>query len=97
MPVEIRFLDFDKEDTGEVIGMALDEQFESLVVPLIPEEWRARLPTWLQDATPALLAFVLKKYVLKPARGELMETVLRGIMKKNIAEVVKVRMFKPLG
>jgi len=93
MPFKIDFLDFDEEDTGEIVGMVLDQQFEDLVNAVIPEEWKETLPEPVADLMPGIAAFVLKKWIFKPRRGDLLETALRGIMKKNIAEVITAQWF----
>ena len=88
MPFEIRVLDFDKEDTGEVIGMAFDAQFESLVNSIIPEETKSKLPALVRDLLPAIAAWAIRRYAKTEGTVDYM---LEGIMKKNIAEVVSAR------
>lgn len=94
MPVEIRFLDFDKEDTGEVLGMALDAQFEQLVNSIIPEESKARLPKLIRDLLPAIVAWAIRRYA---GTAGTVDDILKGIMKKNIAEVISARWLVKLG
>lgn len=92
MPFEVGFIDFDKKDTGEVLGMALDAQFENLVKQIIPPEKLAGAPQLIQDLMPAITAWALRKYA-KLDTG-VVGDILKGIMKKNIAEVISVRWFK---
>lgn len=88
MPFEIRALGFDKEDTGEVIGMALDAQFENLVNSIIPEETKSKLPALIRDLLPAITAWAIRRYA---GTTGTVDAMLEGIMKKNIAEVVSAR------
>lgn len=88
MPIEIRALGFDAEDTGELLGMALDSQFESLVNSIIPEETKSKLPELVRDLLPAIVAWAIRKY--GKTEGTI-DYILEGIMKKNIAEVISAR------
>ena len=92
MPFEIKFIDFSKEDTGETLGMALDAQFENLVKQIIPPEKLAGAPQIVQDLMPAIAAWALRRYA-KLNTGVIGD-MLKGIMKKNIAEVVSARWLK---
>ena len=88
MPIEIRALEFDKEDTSEVLGMALDAQFEGLINSIIPEETKSKLPALVRDLLPAIVAWAIRRY----AKTEgVVDYMLEGIMKKNIAEVISAR------
>lgn len=93
MPFEVRALGFDKEDTGEVLGMALDAQFENLVNSIIPEETKSKLPELIRDLLPAIAAWAIRRYA---GTTGTIDAMLEGIMKKNIAEVVSIRWLKQL-
>jgi len=92
--VKIEFLGFDDQDVNEMIGMALDAQFENIIKGIIGENM-GKLPELIQDLTPAIAAWALRKY-LGLDKG-FVGDALKGIMKKNIAEVISARWLTKIG